>query len=168
MSKANKQKNILISACLLGNPVRYNNTDLLLDHPLIKQWQIEARLISICPEVAGGLPIPRAPAEIVNGDGKEVLKNKSKVIDNTGDDVTEAFILGAHKALKIAIKNHCVAAILTERSPSCGSSIIYDGSFSGVRKEGVGVTTALLEQNGIRVFNQYQLDELIIYTNTHK
>lgn len=70
------QQNILISACLLGNPVRYNGTDLLLDHPLLKQWHKEGKLISICPEVAGGLPAPRPPAEVVNGDGNTVLSKK--------------------------------------------------------------------------------------------
>ncbi len=151
------KQNILISACLLGNPVRYNGTDLLIDHPLLKQWQKEGRLISICPEVAGGLPTPRAPAEIVN----------DSVIDNTGKDVTKGFALGASKTLQLAKENHCAVAILTERSPSCGSHIIYDGSFSGIRKEGAGVTAALLKQNGIRVFNQYQLEELQDYLEAH-
>jgi uncharacterized protein YbbK (DUF523 family) len=163
MCKLIQKQNILISACLLGNPVRYNGTGLLLDHPLIKQWKKEGILISICPEVAGGLATPRAPAEIVKGDGATVLSGQSKVIDDTHEDVSEAFILGANKALKKAKENHCIAAILTERSPSCGSSIIYDGSFSGARKAGVGVTAALLEQNGIQVFNQDQLDELQVY-----
>ncbi len=157
------QQNILISACLLGSPVRYNGTDLLIDHPLLKQWEKEGRLISLCPEVAGGMPTPRAPAEITGGNGESVLLKNAHVIDSQGEDVTNQFILGANKALEFAQKNNCVAAILTERSPSCGSSIIYDGSFSGVRKTGMGVTTALLEQNGIRVFNQDQLDELKSY-----
>lgn len=161
------QGNILISACLLGNPVRYNGTDLLLDHPLIKKWQQQERLISICPEVSGGMSVPRAPAEIVNenegGSGELVLQNKAKVIDKNKQDVTAAFVLGAQQALKIAQENRCVAAVLTERSPSCGSSLIYDGSFSGSRIEGVGVTSALLKQNGIKVFNQYQLEQAQIY-----
>ncbi len=163
MCKLIQKQNILIRACLLGNPVRYNGTDLLLDHPLIKQWEKEGRLVSICPEVAGGLTTPRAPAEIVKGNGAAVLSGKYKVIDNTNKDVSKAFFLGASKALQKAKENHCIAAILTERSPSCGSSIIYDGGFSGVQKAGMGVTTALLEQNGIRVFNQYQLKELQLY-----
>jgi uncharacterized protein YbbK (DUF523 family) len=163
MNKPRTKQNILISACLLGSPVRYNGTDLLLDHPLIKQWKKEGRLISICPEVAGGMPTPRAPAEIVGGDGNKVLSKEVQVINNNKEDATEAFIIGANKALQIAKENNCVVAILTERSPSCGSSQIYDGSFSGVRKQGIGVTTALLESNGIKVFNQYQLEELQEY-----
>ena len=98
------QQNILISACLLGSPVRYNGTDLLIDHPLLKQWKKEGRLISLCPEVASGMPTPRAPAEINGKDGKSVLLGNSQVIDNMGKNVTEEFILGANKALEIAQK----------------------------------------------------------------
>ena len=155
-----QQNNILISACLLGSPVRYNGTDLLIDHPLIKKWTTEKRLVSICPEVAGGMSVPRAPAEIVNGNGLTVLKRISKVVDSRDADVTKAFILGAEQSLKMAIEMQCRYAILTERSPSCGSSKIYDGTFSGSIKDGMGVTAALLEQHGISVFNQHQLEQL--------
>ena len=154
---------ILISACLLGSPVRYNATDLLLEHALIKQWQQEGRLIPICPEVAGGLPVPRLPAEISSGDGVSVLQLKSKVLDKQNNDVTKAFINGANQALALAQQNNCVAAILTERSPSCGSQQIYEGSFTGFRKSGLGVSSALLEQHNIKVFNQYQLEQLEDY-----
>jgi uncharacterized protein YbbK (DUF523 family) len=155
--------NILISACLLGNPVRYNATDLFLEHPLITQWQQEGRLIPICPEVAGGLSVPRVPAEITSGDGVSVLQYKSKVLDKNHHDVTTAFIEGAQQALLLAQQKNCIAAILTEGSPSCGSQKIYDGSFSSIKKMGVGVTTALLEKNNIKVFNQYQLEQLEDY-----
>jgi uncharacterized protein YbbK (DUF523 family) len=154
------QGNILVSACLLGNPVRYNSTDLLIEHPLFQKWQAENRLISICPEVAGGMSVPRAPAEIQKGDGKSVLGGKSRVLDKQGTDVTNAFIRGALQALKMALDNNCVAAILTEHSPSCGSNMIYDGTFSRKKINGVGVTTSLLEQNQIPVFNQEQLEDL--------
>lgn len=148
--------NILISACLLGNPVRYDGTYLLIDHPLLKTWQEEGRLISICPEVAGGMSTPRAPAEIISSD-------TLKVINCNDQDVTEEFLTGAQKALEVALKNNCRIAIMTESSPSCGSSTIYDGSFSGIKTDGIGVTTALLEQNGIRVFNQYQLNDVNLF-----
>ena len=167
MNKSSNQQNILISACLLGSSVRYNGTDLLLDHPLLKQWKKEGRLISVCPEVAGGLPTPRAPAEIMGGDGLTVLSGKTKVINKNGEDVTKAFKEGANKALRIAKENNCIAAILTERSPSCGSSMIYDGSFSGVKKIGGGVTTMLLQNNGIQVFSQYQLKKLHAYISNN-
>jgi len=136
MSHSESLPNILISACLLGNPVRYNGTDLLIEHPLIKKWKEQGRLISVCPEVEGGMSVPRAPAEITKGDGKTVLSGKSRVIDNTGEDVTNAFIKGALKTLKVALDNDCVAAILTEHSPSCGSNMVYDGSFSKTKREG--------------------------------
>ena len=159
-----KKMTILISACLLGEFVRYNGTDLSIkDHPLIKKWNDSKQLVSLCPEVAGGMPVPRAPAEISNGDGDSVLSLKSKVINKNKKDVSASFILGAQKALQAAKKNNCIAAILTERSPSCGSKIIYDGSFSNTRKAGIGVTSALLEKNNIKVFNQYQLEELNVY-----
>ena len=158
---------ILISACLLGDPVRYNGTDLLLAHPLIKKWRDRNQLISLCPEVAGGMPVPRGPAEISFGDGYSVLNFKSKVIDENQCDVSELFIMGAQKALKVAKENHCTIAILTELSPSCGSQVIYDGSFSNKRKTGLGVTTALLTQNNIKVFNQYQLEDLEQFLNSY-
>ena len=163
MTNPNEQPNILISACLLGNPVRYNGTDLFLDHPLIKKWLDEDRLIAVCPEVEGGMSVPRAPAEIVNGDGKSVLGGKSRVMDSEGEDVTTPFIKGALKSLKMALDNDCVAAILTEHSPSCGSNRVYDGSFSKTKHDGVGVTTSMLEQNHIPVFNQEQLEDLHEY-----
>jgi len=161
MKQTTDESKILISACLLGEKVRYDGTDLLIKHPLLEQWKKQGRLIPICPEVAGGMNTPRAPSEIIAGNGKTVLLNKAVVRDNTAKDVTQAFILGAQKALLIAKENQCIAAILTERSPSCGSKRIYDGSFSGNTIIGMGVTCALLEQNNIRVFNQNQLQELI-------
>ena len=166
MKQTNQTKikqNILISACLLGRKVRYNGTDLLIEHLLIKKWQKEARLIEVCPEVAGGMSTPRAPAEIVDGNGEQVIIGEAQVIDCHKQDVTQYFISGAKKALKIAKDNNCIAAILTDRSPSCGSNQIYDGSFSGTRMEGMGVTSALLVQNNIRVFNQNQLEQLAKY-----
>ncbi len=159
-----KQK-ILISACLIGEKVRYNGTDLLIQHPLLKQWHRNGRLVSVCPEVTGGMSTPRAPAEIINGNGETVLSQQTMVVNNIGEDVTQAFILGAQKTLQIAKENHCIAAILTERSPSCGSNMIYDGGFSGQRIKGMGVTTALLEQHNIRVFNQEQIEQLALYLN---
>ena len=127
------------------------------------KWKEEERLVAICPEVAGGLPIPRLPAEIQSGDGNNVLDGSAKVFEIEGRDVTQNFIDGANKALDLALANNCKVAILTEKSPSCASSMIYDGTFTEERILGVGVTTALLEKNNIRVFNQNQLDELDYY-----
>ena len=163
MENSDNQPNILISACLLGNPVRYDGTDLFLDHPLIKKWLDQDRLIAVCPEVEGGMSVPRAAAEITNGDGKSVLGGKSRVMDSEGEDVTNLFIKGALKTLKMALDNDCVAAILTEHSPSCGSNKVYDGTFTKTKRDGVGVTTSMLEQNHIPVFNQEQLEDLQEY-----
>ena len=163
MANTDNQPNILISACLLGNPVRYDGTDLFLDHPLIKKWLDQGRLIAVCPEVEGGMSVPRAPAEIMDGDGKSVLGGKSRVMDSEGVDVTTSFIKGALKTLKMALDNDCVAAILTEHSPSCGSNKVYDGTFTKTKRDGVGVTTSMLEQNHIPVFNQEQLEDLQAY-----
>lgn len=150
---AKNLKNILISACLLGKPVRYNGTDLLIEHPLLVKWKKQGRLMSICPEIAGGMPTPRAPAEIT-------FQENNIVTDCNKNDVSKEFLRGAHIALKLAIDNNCTVAIMTESSPSCGSSTIYDGTFSDTKKEGMGITAALLELNGIRVFNQFQIDKV--------
>jgi len=138
---------------LLGNPVRYDGSDLLIEHPLLKQWRKEKRLISICPEVAGGMTTPRPPAEIITHKPYQIINNKQQ-------DVTDEFLLGAKKTLALALDNNCMAAIMTERSPSCGNSMIYDGSFSGKKIVGMGVTASLLKENGIQVFNQYQIELL--------
>lgn len=151
---------ILISACLLGNPVRYDGKGKLIDHPLIQQWQDEGRLISICPEVAGGLPTPRPAAEINTLDGNAVLAKDALVITNDHQDVTQPFIEGAEIALRLAKQHNIKFAILMANSPSCGSSEIYDGTFSGLKKLGDGVTAALLKRNDITVFDQFQIDEL--------
>ncbi|MBN1636826.1 MAG: DUF523 domain-containing protein [Deltaproteobacteria bacterium] len=154
---------IAISACLLGEPVRYDGNNRKTEHTLLDRWKAEGRLIPLCPEYNGDLPIPRPPAEIIGGDGKAVLAGKAEVINRLGDEVTSNFIDGAQKALATASTKKCRLAILTENSPSCGSSWIYDGSFSGVRIPGQGVTAALLEQYGIRIFNQYQIEQALIH-----
>lgn len=155
---------ILISACLLGAKVRYNGTHNQQHHPLLLQWQKENRLISVCPEVKGGATVPREAAEIVGfGGGKAVLKNLAKICNQDGTDVTELYKNGAMGTLSFAKMHHVKIAILKEDSPSCGSSQIYDGTFSNVKITQSGVTTALLRQNGITVFNEDQIDEAAQY-----
>jgi uncharacterized protein YbbK (DUF523 family) len=117
----------------------------------------EGRAVSICPEVAAGMSVPRSPAEISNGDGHDVLAGGAAVVDTAGNDVTRYFELGARKALSLCRQNHIRIAVLAESSPSCGSSRIYDGSFTGRKIAGAGVTTALLQANGIQVFSQFNL-----------
>ena len=148
---------VLISACLLGEKVRYDGRDRFCAQEILAEWAGQGRLVPICPELAGGLPVPRPPAEISGGDGREVLQGKARGVDNHGQEVTEAFLSGAQQALDLAQQEQVQLAVLTERSPSCGSSQIYSGDFDGTLMKGRGVTAALLEENGIRVFSEYQL-----------
>lgn len=152
---------ILISACLLGRPVRYDGKGKPLHDPLIERWKAEGRLVGYCPEQAGGLPTPRPPAEIEGGmNGEDVLAGRARVMEVTGDDVTEAFVEGGKKAVAFAQEQGCDAALLIDGSPSCGSGFIYDGSFSGTRHPGFGVTAALMRRAGIAVFSDRELDQL--------
>ncbi len=152
---------ILISACLLGQPVRYDGKGKPLSHPAVERWRKEGRLVTICPEMAGGMPVPRPPAEIEKGaSGLDVLEGRARVLEVTGGDVTAEFIAGAEKALAFAKANGCTHALLIDGSPSCGSVAIYDGSFSGIKHAGNGVTAALLEKAGIAVFSPADIDRL--------
>ena len=145
---------ILISACLLGDPVRYDGLSKPTEHPLIKRWQQEGRLISVCPEMAGGLPTPRPPAELqVQESGQRLIQTAS------GDDVTAEFEKGAQHALALCRQYSIHLAVLMARSPSCGSGRIYDGSFSGRLVDGDGVTADLLKRHGIRVLTVEMLDQ---------
>jgi uncharacterized protein YbbK (DUF523 family) len=151
---------ILVSSCLLGAFVRYNGGNKRCDHEIIQRWQYEGRLVSICPEVDGGLPVPRPPAEIAGGAGGfNVLETIAKVFDSTGHDVSLQFIEGAKHALVHAKTKNIRIAVLKEGSPSCGSSYTYDGTFSSIQVSQPGVTTALLRQAVIHVFSETQLEE---------
>jgi uncharacterized protein YbbK (DUF523 family) len=121
---------------------------------------MEGRVVPMCPEMAGGLPVPRLPAEIHgDGGGAAVLRGAARVVEHHGHDVTEAFVQGAQRALEAAREAGVQVAVLTERSPSCGSTFLYDGSFSSQLQPGEGVTAALLREHGIRVFSQHQLED---------
>jgi len=149
---------ILISACLLGDLVRYDGQVKPLQDTKIEIWRNEDRLVAFCPEVSGGLPTPRQSAEIIgNGDGKAVLSGSARVMDRTGKDVSAPFMTGANLALELCKKYHIKIAILTDSSPSCGSTQIYNGKFSREKIQGVGVTTALLLMHGIKVFSQHEI-----------
>ncbi len=147
-------KKILISACFLGEKVRYDGQTNTLLHKIILQWKNEDRLISICPEVVGGLAIPRDPAEIKQA-------TEIQVITQQGDNVTDAFYRGANAALSLCLQNKICFALLKESSPSCGSSTIYDGSFSKIKMKGEGITTGLLRKHGIAVFSENNIESLI-------
>ena len=155
---------ILISACLLGRPVRYDGKGKLLSHPAIAGWQAQGRLVGYCPEQAGGLPTPRPPAEIEAGmGGEDVLDGRARVMENTGGDVSAAFVEGGRRAVEFARANGCAFALLIDGSPSCGSGFIYDGSFSGIRHPGLGVTAALLRRAGIVVYSDREIDALVAH-----
>lgn len=140
---------VVISACLLGIRCRYDGGDSRSE-TAIKQGETY-ELIPVCPEESGGLPTPRPPAEIVGGDGGDVLDGKAKVMTADGMDVTDAYLKGAHHALQVAQSNEATHVVLKARSPSCGCGDIYDGTFSGTLMSGDGVTTALLKRHGITV-----------------
>jgi uncharacterized protein YbbK (DUF523 family) len=150
---------VLVSACLLGAKVRYHGGDARSEHPVLRRWQEEGRLVAVCPERDGGLTIPRPPAEIAGYDGgRGVLKRIAVVRTRDGAEVTAAFVHGAEEALATARAHRIRVAVLKDGSPSCGTTFTYDGSFSGARRPVPGVTAALLEQNGVRVFSDAQID----------
>lgn len=153
-----KKKMVLVSACLMGEQVRYDDEILPNLSPALQEWDEQGLIISLCPEVAGGLPIPRPPAEIQGGDGIDVALGTAKVIDINGEDVTSEYFNGAKEALRLVEENGIDYAILKAWSPSCGSKLTYDGSFSDSLKVGQGVTAALLQSKGIQVFNEDEID----------
>ena len=151
---------ILISACLLGRPVRWNGKGKPTAHPALARWQNEGRLVPVCPELEAGFPVPRPAAETRGGDGTAVLDGAARVVENAGADVTDAFVRGAEAALRLAQEQGCRYALLTDGSPSCGSLSVFDGTFTGSRVPGSGVCAALLCRNGIAVFAESQIDVL--------
>ncbi len=153
-----KMFKILTSMCLLGHPVRYNGSAKTMYHPTLERWKQEGRLVVLCPEIVAGLGIPRPPAEIELAEsGDAVLAGSARVLAQNGADMTDFFLTGARIALELAQKNDCRFALLTEGSPSCGSKEISDGTFSGSRHAGAGVTASLLRQNGIQVFSETEI-----------
>lgn len=150
---------VLVSACLLGEPVRYDGTDNRVPSDILERWRREERVVPYCPEVAGGLSTPRPPSEIIGGEGSDVLDGDAVVETESGEDVTEEYLAGARGALEAARRAGARVAVLKDGSPSCGSTYVYDGTFSGTDIHGVlGVTAALLERHDIRVFHEGTLE----------
>lgn len=145
-------KRILISACLLGVACRYDGKSKPLDQERIDALKAKYHLIPICPEVMGGLPTPRIPAEI----GAD-----RKVFRKDGVDVTENYLRGAEEAFRLARIFGCDTALLKERSPSCGAGRIYDGAFTGTLTDGDGIAAEYLQKKGIRIFGESRIDELL-------
>jgi uncharacterized protein YbbK (DUF523 family) len=152
---------VLVSRCLLGHPVRYDG-GAHGPFGLLERWQAEGRVVALCPEVAGGLPTPRPPAEIPGGQGAQVLDGLLPVRSVSGEDLTAAFLAGAQQALALVERHQIRLALLKARSPSCGNRENYDGSFSGRKVAGEGVTAALLRRAGVQVFSEEQLAEAAV------
>jgi len=148
---------LLVSACLLGLSCRYDGGSCPV--PALQRLAALGQAIPICPEVAGGLPIPRPPAEIQGGDGGNVLDGRGRVVSEDGTDVSSAFFAGARAALDLARRCGVTRAVLKARSPSCGVGLIYDGTFSGRLASGDGVTAALLRREGIAVVTEEDWQE---------
>lgn len=149
ISLMNNKENILISACFLGLFCRYNKKAIHLNH--LKELMEKYHLVPICPEIMGGMGIPRSPAE----------RKGNKVVNSLGHDVTKYFERGAREALKLARLYNCKYAILKEDSPSCGYGRIYDGTFSGTFIIGNGVTAELLSENGLTILGESQVVKLL-------
>ncbi|KMN40782.1 MULTISPECIES: DUF523 domain-containing protein [Lysinibacillus] len=143
---------ILISACLAGLNVRYNGTNSLDEK--IQKLVLENKAVTVCPELMGGFSTPREPAEIVGGNGQDVLDGNATVVESSGRDVTDLYLKGAYAALQKALEVGATHVILKEYSPSCGSTKIYNGAFNGTKLAGEGVTTALLRRNNIVVLSE--------------
>lgn len=144
-------RTILVSRCLLGAPCRYDGR---CGRPLASLLAVHTglKLVPICPEVDGGLSTPRPAAEIAPGaDGHDVLAGRAGVFNTDGDDVTHAYVTGAHQAVVLAWQTGATQAFLRARSPSCGCRAHYDGRFSGHLASGPGVTAAALQQAGLTV-----------------
>lgn len=142
---------MLVSACLLGEPCRYDGT-------ACTSFEVEARLhaagieaVPVCPETMGGLPTPREPVELSEG----------RAMTRSGVDATDRFALGARLAVERAKEYGCRYALLKERSPSCGCTGVYDGTFSGALIEGSGLAAAALADAGVSVYGESQVDSLI-------
>ena len=140
---------LLISACLLGVNCKYNGKNNY--NPLIEELKKKYELIPICPEVMGGLSIPRDPSEI-KGD---------LVISNKGNDVTSNYLSGAYQALQLVGISNITKAVLKDGSPSCGSTYIYDGTFTKNKINGMGITAKLLKENNIIIYNENEIEELL-------
>ena len=140
---------ILVSACLLGIPCRDDGAGKA-DPAIEKLRQGGHTLIPVCPEILGGLPTPRPPAE----------RRGDRVMTRDGGDVTAQYRRGAEEALRLCRLLGCEAALLKERSPSCGSGMVYDGTFTGVLTAGEGVTAELLRAQGIPVYGESRVAEL--------
>jgi len=151
---------IVVSACLLGRACRYDGKSGYNPEVALLCRRNDIHPLVVCPEILGGLPVPRLPAEIRGGSAAEVWSGRAQVVTSDGRDVTDAFIRGACLTMDQAAKAGAVAAIMKTRSPSCGKSYVYDGTFRGVLRPGPGIAADYLERHGLKVFGEDQLTAL--------
>ncbi|MCD7839058.1 MAG: DUF523 domain-containing protein [Erysipelotrichaceae bacterium] len=147
-----------VSACLLGEFCTYNAKHHLIEDLLMLE---DVHFYKVCPEVLGGLSTPRYPCEIIS-------KDPVKIMSIIGEDKTNAYILGALKALQVFKDNDIKVALLKYRSPSCGCDGIYDGTFSHQIIQGQGVFATMCYNNDIQVFHEKQLDEFFDYIEKNR
>ena len=140
---------LLVSACLLGLCCRYDGC--AKPNAAVLALREGHTLIPVCPEQLGGLPTPRAPSE----------RQGDRVVSRQGRDVTAEYHRGAEETLRLARLYGCTAAVLKERSPSCGCGRIYDGTFTGTLTDGDGVTAEVLKENGVTVYGESELEKLL-------
>ncbi len=136
-----------VSACLLGQKCRYDGSGLYHE----KMEEITEKIYPICPEVLAGFSIPRLPCEFLNGDGNSLLLKKGKIITFLKKDITKQMILGAKKAIQACKEQNIKVLYLQQGSPSCGYGWIYDGTFTGNKKEGNGIFTAMALKEGMKI-----------------
>ena len=154
---------ILVSACLIGWPVRWDGRAKTAHHPLLAQWAEEGRLVPLCPETMAGLATPRPPAEIApDASAADVLEGRAAIRDADGGDHSEAFREGARIAASTARVRAARFALMTDGSPSCGSSFVADGTFSGRKRLGEGVAVRALRDAGIAVFALDEIEDLAV------
>lgn len=150
-AKEGTMKKILVSRCLYGGePVRYDGKSKAETDDRFILWKKQGRLIPVCPEVFGGLPTPRSDAQ----------RRGDRVMARDGRDVTSEYTKGALEAVRLAEEHDVICAIMKEKSPSCGSSKIYDGTFEGNLIPGQGLAVEMLRKEGFSVFSEEQLDDV--------
>ncbi len=156
-----KKEKLLASACLLGERVRFDGQVLKISDERIFKWAKEKRFIPICPETMSGLMVPRVPCEIEPGKtAQDVIDGNAKIISQEGRDYTEDYLFGAQVCVNLAKRNNIRIAILKQRSPSCGTKQIHDGHFGPNLVDGMGIAALMLQQAGVHVFDETQLDEV--------
>lgn len=145
------KERLLVSACLIGANCKYSGGNNALPEATLQKLRGRWALVPVCPELSGGLRVPRTPCER-RGEG---------VVNRDGEDVTAAFAHGAKTACALCGRFGCAAALLKERSPSCGSGLVYDGSFSGTVIPGEGVTAEALRAQGVELFGEDEIEKLL-------